>query len=84
MAQHGPSQNKIDDEGDVRHPNPSVNFAEMYGGVDALIQIQDHSTDQDDIMAEYNEPAREQILSKIKDERPVDFAGETYNEEYDD
>jgi len=41
----------------VHHTNPSVNFAEMYGGVE-LVQLKDHDNDEDDIVPELNETVK--------------------------
>lgn len=41
----------------VHHPNPSVDFAEMYGGVD-LVQLADHQNDEDDLVPELNETVK--------------------------
>jgi hypothetical protein len=59
----------------VHHPNPSVNFAEMYGGV-SFVQLEDHENDEDDIVPELNEnvKAPEHLSQKAKSTKH-DFAG---------
>jgi hypothetical protein len=68
----------------VHHPNPSVNFAEMYGGVD-FVQLEDHQNDEDDLVPELNETVKApQRLAQKSKSTKRDFAGESYEEVYDD
>lgn len=59
----------------VHHPNPSVNFAEMYGGV-SFVQLEDHENDEDDIVPELNEAVKAPaLLSQKTKGSKRDFAG---------
>lgn len=67
----------------VHHKNPSVNLSEIYQGVD-LVQLSDHENDQDDIVPELSEAV--QAASEVIKAKPYkkDFAGEDYEETYDE
>lgn len=68
----------------VHHKNPSVNFAEMYGGVD-LVQLEDHENDEDDLVPELNEAVKAPVrLSQKAKTTKRDFAGEEYEETFDE
>lgn len=68
----------------VHHLNPSVNFEEMYGGV-SLVQLGDHDNDEDDIVPELNDSVRAPArLAQKAHSTKRDFAGESYEEVYDD
>ena len=68
-----------------RHPNPSIDFEEMYDGV-KLVQLNSkfsHDTDPDDIV-----PDNAQIYEEKKEEEKpdesikVDFSGSKFTEDY--
>lgn len=75
---------------DMRHPNPSVNIAELYGGVDndndsSFLQMGfEHEHDNDDIVPELTENVVIEHKSAKIDLRKTDFTGEKYEEVYDD
>jgi len=72
---------------ELRHPNPSVNMAELYSGLDepSFVQMKfEHEHDYDDIVPEFTENVViEQKKAKI-DSRKTDFNGEKYEEFYDE
>jgi hypothetical protein len=72
-------------DGERRNINPSVDLAEMYGGMSDLVQIGfNHDDDEDDIVAELNDPVRAQVAES--EHKPVkrDFMGSEFTEVYDD
>lgn len=71
---------------DVRHPNPSINIAEMYGGIeDSFVQVGfEHEHDNDDIVPELTENVVIEKKEKKVDTRKTDFSGEKYEEYYDE
>lgn len=71
---------------DVRHPNPSINIAEMYGGMeDSFVQVKfEHEHDNDDIVPELTENVVIEKKEKKADTRKTDFTGEKYEEYYDE
>lgn len=70
----------------IRHPNPSINLADMYGGMDEnLIQVKfEHEHDNDDIVPELTENVVVEKKEVKVDTRKTDFTGEKYDEVYDD
>jgi hypothetical protein len=73
---------------DMRHPNPSINMAEMYGGMNeepSFVQVAfEHEHDQDDVVPEFTENVVvEQKVAKA-DTRKTDFQGVKYEEFYDE
>ena len=72
---------------EMRHPNPSVNMAELYGGMDEPSYLQvafDHEHDNDDIVPEFTEQVVIEQKLKKADLRKTDFNGEKYEEFYDE
>lgn len=71
---------------DIRHPNPSINIAEMYGGIeDSFVQVQfEHEHDNDDIVPELTENVIIEKKEKKVDSRKTDFTGDKYDEYYDE
>lgn len=71
---------------DVRHPNPSINIAEMYGVMDeSFVQTSfDHEHDNDDIVPELTENVVIEKKAKIADTRKTDFNGDKFEEFYDE
>jgi len=68
-----------------RHPNPSVDFDEMYEGV-KLVQLNSeftHDNDPDDIVAD-NAAVYQEKKDDVKDDTlmRVDFQGEKFTEDY--
>jgi len=70
----------------VHHPNPSINIAEIYGGMDtSFVQTKfEHEHDNDDIVPEFTENVVVENKLVKSDMRKVDFAGEKFEEVYDD
>ena len=72
---------------EMRHPNPSINMAEMYGGMDepSFVQVKfEHEHDLDDVVPEFTENVVvEQKVGKA-DTRKTDFNGEKFEEFYDE
>lgn len=68
--------------------NTSNDLEEMYKDLALnkdLVQLRDHENDSDDVVAEFSEPvnlAAKNVEHKVP--KPVDFAGATYEETYDD
>lgn len=74
---------------DIRHPNPSINIAEMYGGIDenekTMVQLKfEHEHDNDDIVPEFTENVVIEQKEKKIDHRKTDFNGDKYDEFYDE
>lgn len=74
---------------DIRHPNPSINIAEMYGDMngsdETFVQTRfDHEKDQDDIVPELTENVVIEPPKPKIDTRKIDFTGEKYEEFYDE
>lgn len=71
---------------DIHHPNPSINIAEMYGGIeDSFVQVKfEHEHDNDDIVPELTENVVIEKKEKKVDTRKTDFTGEKYDEYYDE
>ena len=71
----------------VRHPNPSINIAEMYGAMDepSFVQVEfEHEHDNDDIVPEFTENVVIEKKAAKADTRKTDFQGEKYEEFYDE
>ena len=72
---------------EIRHPNPSVNYGEMWSGVDELTFVQvgfEHEHDFDDIVPEFTENIVVEQKHGKADTRKTDFNGEKYEEFYDE
>ena len=69
----------------VHHKNPSVNLSEIYQGVEMVqLSATDHDNDEDDIVPELNETVKAPVkLAEIKAKKR-DFAGDEFEEIYDD
>ena len=67
----------------VHHPNPSVDLGSIYQGVE-LVQLSDHENDEDDIVPELNEAVKSASKPPTKELLKTDFAGEKFQEVYDD
>ena len=65
------------------HPNPSINLNEMYEGV-SLLQLSDHDNDEDDIVPELNEAVKAAVHSSSAKVIKHDFAGQAFDEVYDE
>ena len=63
------------------YKNPSFDYEEVWAN---LLQISDHENDPDDIAAEFNEQESKPELHKEKAPVKYDFAGNTFDEAYDD
>lgn len=64
--------------------NPSVDLAQEYGGMQ-LVQLKyDHENDQDDIVPELTNELKVEIKEEVKQKAIQDFAGQNYEETYDD
>lgn len=61
--------------------NPSLDYNEVW---ENLVQIGDHSNDDDDIVPEFNEVDQKKPEPKEKEPVKYDFAGNTFDEQYDD
>ena len=61
--------------------NPSVDYNEVW---ENLVQIEDHSNDDDDIVPEFSEAEKKKTEPKEKAPVKYDFAGNTFDESYDD
>lgn len=83
MAQ-GMTPEKVPEE--MHHPNPSINIAEMYGGIDqSFVQVNfEHEHDNDDIVPELTENVVIEKKAKLADTRKTDFNGDKYEEFYDE
>ena len=72
---------------EIHHPNPSINMAEMYGGIDepSFVQMKfEHEHDVDDVVPEFTENVVIEPKKAPTDPRKTDFNGEKYTEVYDD
>lgn len=77
------------DDGEIHHPNTSINLSEMYGAMyqddDNLVQVAfDHENDNDDIVPELTENVVVEKKVVETDARKTDFAGDKFTEVYDD
>jgi hypothetical protein len=84
MAQ-GMTPDKMPSE--MRHPNPSINIGEMYGGMkeDSFVQTRfEHEHDEDDVVPELTENVVNEQKAKVVDSRKTDFQGAKYDDYYDE
>lgn len=50
-----------------------------------LVQLRDHENDSDDVVPEFSDPVNlAAVAVEHKEVRPVDFAGASYEETYDE
>ena len=63
------------------YKNPSFDYADVWAN---LVQLGDHENDADDIDASFNEEEAKPQLHKEKAPVRYDFAGNTFDEAYDE
>ena len=87
---HETDQKVLQKTGEIQsiQKNTSNDLEDMYKDLALnrdLVQLRDHENDSDDVVPEFSEPVS---LTSISVEhqvpRPVDFAGQAYDETYDE
>jgi hypothetical protein len=69
---------------DIHHTNPFVSdLNSLYDGI-SMVQLSDHTNDQDDIVAEFSEEIKPQVEHVRAEEKKYDFEGKEYKETYDE
>lgn len=69
------------------YKNPSFDYEEVWSNLVQLrsnLRLRDHSNDPDDIVPEFNEEEKKPELHKEKAPVKYDFAGNTFDESYDE
>lgn len=70
---------------ELKHPNPSVDFGDIYDGITLQLSYSSHDDDTDDVVPELSEdPAPQAIAQVLKEKKLKDFNGQEYDEVYDE
>lgn len=71
-------------EPDVHHTNPFVkDLNSLYDGI-SMVQLSDHTLDQDDLVPEFSEEIKQQAPHVVAEEKHFDFEGKEFKETYDE
>jgi len=71
-------------EPDVHHTNPFVkDLNSLYDGI-AMVQLHDHTNDQDDLVQEFSEEPKTPKEHVRAEEKHYDFEGKEFAETYDE